>query len=595
MAGEMNAGSIGVDFTLRTEDAERRLDQIRMRVAGLRTDFAEGSMSVDAYEAEMRSLAQEADRLQRSLANAGNAAGRIDLAPPSRGMRNFGMAALETSRAVEDAQYGIAGVVNNIPSLVMAVGGAAGVTAVVSLAAVAVAQLVKHWDELTGTMQDVGPIEKARQKLEELEGQARRTAEQEAELARLRRQTSLADELATDQGKAGREFSSTARRALLDDKEVRDAAIRAEFDRANPNGITATDAEREQARRSATSAIVGGGPGGGGAYLDEKAYEEELARLVEQRRINEEEAARLRVAEAAESKEQAAELVALLRDAGRGDLADRFQAALDEPARQEAEKAAKERKAESDAARRESEAIEQENRANAERYFAEEQDRAKQLASGMQGRYDLAALGGGGFDVAGQLAGAGVADVGRMAPLVAEQLARTLDEAVRQRALGSEGGEAEARADMLQEARARARDEAVRAAEATDPALRKRAERFATTSMLGGGLDPVRFEREVADSLRRQGLGDQEAGLAAEQIAAKAGLDAAEFVTGLRGEQEQKRGVDQFGADRLLERVQAGVGDRDVGKQQLAVLEKVEAHLRQIAEDEIQAHVTRAT
>jgi hypothetical protein len=58
--------------------------------------------------------------------------------------RNVGHAALEASRAIEDLQYGLGGVVNNIPGLVMALGGTAGLTAVISLTAVGVNQLVKN-------------------------------------------------------------------------------------------------------------------------------------------------------------------------------------------------------------------------------------------------------------------------------------------------------------------------------------------------------------------------------------------------------------------------------------------------------------------
>lgn len=64
--------------------------------------------------------------------------------------RNVGLAALEGSRALEDLQYGVAGVVNNIPGLVMALGGGAGLTAAISLVTVAINQLVKHKDDLLG-------------------------------------------------------------------------------------------------------------------------------------------------------------------------------------------------------------------------------------------------------------------------------------------------------------------------------------------------------------------------------------------------------------------------------------------------------------
>lgn len=59
---------------------------------------------------------------------------------------NAGTAALEFSRAFEDAQYGIRGLLNNIPSLILAIGGSAGLAGVISSAAVAGSQL---WTRLT--------------------------------------------------------------------------------------------------------------------------------------------------------------------------------------------------------------------------------------------------------------------------------------------------------------------------------------------------------------------------------------------------------------------------------------------------------------
>jgi len=59
------------------------------------------------------------------------------------GGRGASVALLELSRAVEDAQYGIRGVLNNIPGLAIALGGGAGLAGAASLAAVAVASLGK--------------------------------------------------------------------------------------------------------------------------------------------------------------------------------------------------------------------------------------------------------------------------------------------------------------------------------------------------------------------------------------------------------------------------------------------------------------------
>lgn len=61
---------------------------------------------------------------------------------------NLGMSVLFASQAIEDLQYGIGGVVNNIPMLAMALGAGAGVAGAASLAAVAINQLVKHLDDL---------------------------------------------------------------------------------------------------------------------------------------------------------------------------------------------------------------------------------------------------------------------------------------------------------------------------------------------------------------------------------------------------------------------------------------------------------------
>ena len=59
------------------------------------------------------------------------------------GASNAGMAMLMFSQGLEDAQYGIKGVLNNIPPLVMAMGGSAGLAGTISIAAVSITQLTK--------------------------------------------------------------------------------------------------------------------------------------------------------------------------------------------------------------------------------------------------------------------------------------------------------------------------------------------------------------------------------------------------------------------------------------------------------------------
>jgi hypothetical protein len=126
-----------------------------INVAAQATERDEGKLH--ALKLELEATTRELNRLtgakQQAAAASSSLSSSIGSLPgatnaAAAGMGNFGRAGLEVSRAIEDAQYGIAGVVNNIPGLVAALGGGAGVAGIASIAAVAVAQLVKHWDDL---------------------------------------------------------------------------------------------------------------------------------------------------------------------------------------------------------------------------------------------------------------------------------------------------------------------------------------------------------------------------------------------------------------------------------------------------------------
>lgn len=177
--GGINAGSIYSRFELRTEDAERRLEKIGMEMEALRRKTMNSGQSVDQLEAEFNSLAMEAGRLEKALSRAGNSAQTIQLGPVTRSTRNLGMAAMETSRGIEDLQYGFNGIVNNIPGMVMAFGGTMGLTAVISLVAIAANQLVLHWDSLMDALGTSSGIQNATEEMEKLEAVTRRTADEE--------------------------------------------------------------------------------------------------------------------------------------------------------------------------------------------------------------------------------------------------------------------------------------------------------------------------------------------------------------------------------------------------------------------------------
>lgn len=95
------------------------------------TEFVEMAAKVKVATREMRDAEVVATRLGSTIGRKGNAGGAV----------------LEFSRAFEDAQYGIRGVLNNIPGLIAMLGGGAGLAGVVSIAAVAGTQLWERFGQ----------------------------------------------------------------------------------------------------------------------------------------------------------------------------------------------------------------------------------------------------------------------------------------------------------------------------------------------------------------------------------------------------------------------------------------------------------------
>ena len=143
-------------LTIAFADEEDAIDAMGEGYAVLARRAGDVSRSVHSVEREIDALVDAAksgvqaqDRLAEASTRASEAMGRGG----AGGKASIGMAALEASRALEDLQYGVGGVVNNIPGLVMALGGGAGAMAAFSLGAVAINQFIKHWDDLMGAME----------------------------------------------------------------------------------------------------------------------------------------------------------------------------------------------------------------------------------------------------------------------------------------------------------------------------------------------------------------------------------------------------------------------------------------------------------
>lgn len=121
---------------------EQELDDIQPPTRSLRTmreEIVRLTNELDNAAIGSQDFAIAQQRLQ--AANQAFATAQQGVA---KGTRNTGQAMLDLSRAFEDAQYGIGGVLNNLPGLITSLGGSAGLAGVVSVVAVGLFTLVKH-------------------------------------------------------------------------------------------------------------------------------------------------------------------------------------------------------------------------------------------------------------------------------------------------------------------------------------------------------------------------------------------------------------------------------------------------------------------
>ena len=90
---------------------------------------------------EQEKTAKAAERLQKQTGEEA-----------TKKTAKFGMGLMALGNAVDDLQYGFRSVVNNIPQMLYLMGASGGVAGAASIAAVAVNQLLQHWEQLADAM-----------------------------------------------------------------------------------------------------------------------------------------------------------------------------------------------------------------------------------------------------------------------------------------------------------------------------------------------------------------------------------------------------------------------------------------------------------
>lgn len=139
---------------------------IRARIEGDGKDFR-NALEMAEHDAKAWAVRMRAYQAANSGALAGAGRG-------GRGV-NVGQGMLELSRGVEDAQYGIKGILNNIPVLMMALGASGGLAGAVSIAAVAFSVFGKDLMDFSEEK-----IQFAKQRLQELDAQLQKRIAQKA-------------------------------------------------------------------------------------------------------------------------------------------------------------------------------------------------------------------------------------------------------------------------------------------------------------------------------------------------------------------------------------------------------------------------------
>jgi hypothetical protein len=116
------------------------IDQTKAKFKELETEL----IKTESLEKQLHGSTELAAQGFNKLAHAG---------------RGAGMGILQLGYAIDDLQYGISAVVNNIPQIVYMMGGGAGMAGVVGIAAVAISQMVKHWDQFKQTFGDTAAFQ----------------------------------------------------------------------------------------------------------------------------------------------------------------------------------------------------------------------------------------------------------------------------------------------------------------------------------------------------------------------------------------------------------------------------------------------------
>jgi hypothetical protein len=149
MTTAMGASLGGASFTVTADatkfqaalkDAKAASLQASQRIAGDLTGAGQTATT------QFDTMGRNADKASKSL-------GKVNDQLKSKNSTHFALGLMAVGNAVDDLQYGFRSIVNNIPQIVYMFGGSAGLAGGAAIGAVAINQLMQHWNQLMDAMQ----------------------------------------------------------------------------------------------------------------------------------------------------------------------------------------------------------------------------------------------------------------------------------------------------------------------------------------------------------------------------------------------------------------------------------------------------------
>jgi hypothetical protein len=244
------------------------MDETAARMKALTASFGQGEMAAAEFAREMGKLEASQRSYQRAAALVTPAVGAA-----TASTRQLGNSVLYASNAFQDfSAAGMRGVTNNIPQLVMALGGGAGLAGTMMVVGMGVQALEPMFGRLAGAVGDLfgqlsdSPVETAAQEMDRLGKATHRTADEQERLNKLKKEAQQDEQQRNARPEAEKATGAAFGKAITEGPIEKVEGILKQKLRPAPSPVTDADVEavigpERMAALQASRGAVGLAPG----------------------------------------------------------------------------------------------------------------------------------------------------------------------------------------------------------------------------------------------------------------------------------------------------------------------------------------------